>query len=65
LLVPIPKIIRAKWTRGVAQVVEHRLCKHKALSPNPVPPKKKKKEGGRKTPSFKLPENNITDNYPV
>jgi hypothetical protein len=28
----------------VAQAVEHLLCKHKALSSNPSPTKKKKKE---------------------
>jgi hypothetical protein len=33
------KIIRAKWTRGVAQ--EALLCKHKALSSNRNPTKKK------------------------
>jgi hypothetical protein len=26
------KIIRTKWTGGMAQVVEYLLCKHKALS---------------------------------
>jgi hypothetical protein len=31
---PISKITRAKWTGGVAQVVEHLLCKHEAVSPN-------------------------------
>jgi hypothetical protein len=42
----ISKISRAKWTRGVAQVVkrllfECLLCKYEALSPNPTPTKKK------------------------
>jgi hypothetical protein len=37
---PIFKITRAKWTGGVVQAVEHLCCKHKALSSNPVPPKK-------------------------
>jgi hypothetical protein len=32
---PIFKITRTKWTRGVAEVTEHLLCKHKALSSNP------------------------------
>jgi hypothetical protein len=27
---PISKITRARWTRAVAQVVEHLLCKHEA-----------------------------------
>jgi hypothetical protein len=40
---PVSKIIKAKWTGGVAQVLEHLLCKHKALSLNPSPIKKKKK----------------------
>jgi hypothetical protein len=40
---PIPKITRAKWTRGVAQKVKYLLCKHKALSSNLSPTKKKKK----------------------
>jgi hypothetical protein len=34
---PISKITTAKWTGGVSQVVQHRLCKFKA----PIPPKKK------------------------
>jgi hypothetical protein len=34
---PISKIIRAKWTAGVAQAVEHLLCKCKDLSSNPRP----------------------------
>jgi hypothetical protein len=36
---PISKITRAKRTRGVAQAVEHLLCKSE-----PPPKKKKKKE---------------------
>jgi hypothetical protein len=40
----IPKITRAKWTGGVAQVVESLLCKCKALSSNSSLIKKKKKE---------------------
>jgi hypothetical protein len=36
-------MIRAKWTGGMAQAVELLLCKHKALSSNPNPTKKKKK----------------------
>jgi hypothetical protein len=31
------KIIRAKWTRGVAQVVEHQLCECEAPSSNYSP----------------------------
>jgi hypothetical protein len=31
---PISKIIRGKWTGGVAQAVECLLCKYKALSSN-------------------------------
>jgi hypothetical protein len=38
---PISKITRAKWTGGVAKVVEHLLCKCKVLSQTPVPPKQK------------------------
>jgi hypothetical protein len=42
---PISKITRAKWTGNVVQTVEHLLCKHEALSPNPsTPPKKKTKK---------------------
>jgi hypothetical protein len=32
---PIFKITRAKWTGGLAQVVQHLICKCKALSSNP------------------------------
>jgi hypothetical protein len=39
---PISKIIREKWTRGVAQAVEHLVWKHEALSPSPT-----KRKGGR------------------
>jgi hypothetical protein len=35
---PISKMTRAKWTEGVAQAVEHLLCKDEALSSNPNPP---------------------------
>jgi hypothetical protein len=38
---PFSKITRAKWTEGVAQAVEHLLCKCKALSVNPSPTKTK------------------------
>jgi hypothetical protein len=38
---PIFKITKAKWTGGVAQVVEQLLCKCELLSS--VPQKKKKK----------------------
>jgi hypothetical protein len=39
----ISKITRRKWAGGVAQAVECLLWKHKALSSNPSPVKKKKK----------------------
>jgi hypothetical protein len=39
---PISKITRANWTGGVAQAVEHPLCKYKTLSSNSIPQKKKK-----------------------
>jgi hypothetical protein len=39
---PLSKITRAKWTGGVAQAVEHLLCKPATLSSNPSPSKKKK-----------------------
>jgi hypothetical protein len=38
---PISKITRAKWSVGVAQVVEHLLCKPKPWVQNPIPPPKK------------------------
>jgi hypothetical protein len=34
------QITTAKWTGGVAQVVEHLVCKHKVPSSNPVLPEK-------------------------
>jgi hypothetical protein len=37
---PIFKITRAKWTGGVAQVVQRLLCKSEVLSSNSVPQKK-------------------------
>jgi hypothetical protein len=37
---PSPKLTRTKWTGGMAQVVQHLLCKHNALSSNPVLKKK-------------------------
>jgi hypothetical protein len=40
---PVSKITKAKWTRDVAQEIEHLLCKCEALSSNPSPIKKKKK----------------------
>jgi hypothetical protein len=40
--VPISKIKRAKWSRGVTQVVEHLVCKHKALSSNSNATKQKR-----------------------
>jgi hypothetical protein len=39
-----PKITTAKWTGGVAHVVECLLCKREALSSKPSPIKKKKKK---------------------
>jgi hypothetical protein len=41
---PPSKIIRAKWIEGVVLPVECLLCKYEALSSNPSPTKKKKKE---------------------
>jgi hypothetical protein len=38
----ISKITRAKWIGGVAQVLEHLLCKGKTLSSNPSSTKKSK-----------------------
>jgi hypothetical protein len=40
---PISKITNAKWTGGIARVVEHLLCKLETLSSNPNPSQKKKK----------------------
>jgi hypothetical protein len=31
---PLSKITRAKWTGGMAQVIEHLFCKHKVPSLN-------------------------------
>jgi hypothetical protein len=39
---PVSKITRAKWTGGVAQVLECPLCKCEALSSNRSSEKKKK-----------------------
>jgi hypothetical protein len=36
--------MKTKWVGGVAQVVECLLWKHKALSSNPIPKKKKEKQ---------------------
>jgi hypothetical protein len=44
------KLTRAKWSEGVAQMVEHLLCKNEALNSNPSPTKKKKKK--KKPPSY-------------
>jgi hypothetical protein len=44
----ISKITRAKWTGVAAQVVDHLLCKHEALSSNPSPTKKRKENIGVK-----------------
>jgi hypothetical protein len=40
---PISKVTRAKWTGGVAQVLEFLLWRHEALSSNssPIPPPKR------------------------
>jgi hypothetical protein len=38
---PISKVTRARWTRGVAQTVEHLLCNSKTLSSNSSLIKKK------------------------
>jgi hypothetical protein len=45
---PISKITRARWTGGVAQVVECLLCKCEALSLNPVPPQRRKEKKRKK-----------------
>jgi hypothetical protein len=57
---PISKITRAKWTAGVAQAVEHLLCKCKALSSNHIPPKEGRKKGrkeGKKEKEEKASQN--------
>jgi hypothetical protein len=41
---PISKLTRAKWTGGIANVVQCLLCKHEVLSSKPSPPKKKMPE---------------------
>jgi hypothetical protein len=41
---PHSKISRAKRTGGVAQAVEHLLCKCKALNSNPSPTRRRKEE---------------------
>jgi hypothetical protein len=41
--ITISKIIKAKWTRVVAQAVNDWLCKHEALSSNPSPSKQSNK----------------------
>jgi hypothetical protein len=50
---PISKITRAKWTGGVAQIVECLFCKHKVLNSTPIPTKKKKKKRKRERKRFK------------
>jgi hypothetical protein len=48
---PISKMPRAKWARGMAQVVGCLLCKCKTLSSNPSPTRKKKKKSkGKENP---------------
>jgi hypothetical protein len=44
----ISRATRAKWTGGVAQVVDHLICKCKALSSNPSLTKKKKEKEKKK-----------------
>jgi hypothetical protein len=46
---PISKITREKWTGGVAQAVQHLLCKHKALSSN-ASPARERERGSRSIP---------------
>jgi hypothetical protein len=48
---PISKIARAKWTGGVAQGVEHLLCKYEALSSNTGATKNKNKKTFKGFPS--------------
>jgi hypothetical protein len=43
---PISKVTKAKWPESLVQAVEGLLFKHKALSSNPSPTKKKKKFQG-------------------
>jgi hypothetical protein len=45
--IPSPKITGAKWTGGVAQVVESLLSKCKALSSNPSPETERERERER------------------
>jgi hypothetical protein len=40
LEIPFPKITTAKQTGGMAQAVEHQVCKYKTLNSNPSPTKK-------------------------
>jgi hypothetical protein len=40
----ISKITSTKWTGGMAEVIEHLLCNHEALSSNPSTTKKKQKK---------------------
>jgi hypothetical protein len=40
---PHAPVTRAKWIGGMTQEVEHQLCKHKALTSNPSPTKKRKR----------------------
>jgi hypothetical protein len=55
-----PKITRAEWTRGVAQVVGWLFGKWEALSSNPSPTKKTKERKKRK----EKPRNNALKVYP-
>jgi hypothetical protein len=50
------KIIRAKWTEGMAHAVEHLLCKDKALNLNPNLTHEKRKEGRKERKSADMPK---------
>jgi hypothetical protein len=50
LVTLISKVIRTKWTRGIAHAVVHLLCKCEALSSKPSPTKTKQ------TPITKTPK---------
>jgi hypothetical protein len=53
-------ISKAKWTGGVAQMVECLLCELKTLSSNPTATKKeKKKKGWRSGSSGRMPASQV------
>jgi hypothetical protein len=61
----ISKTTRAKWSGGVAQVVDYLLCQHEALSANPSPTIKEKNDNSIfikivKANGFKYKENTLT-----